>query len=366
MSGSHVEPLDFSLELVTPAFLGGADRNWRRDEGLRVPSLRGVLRFWYRAKEGCLDTEGGAATELFERESRLFGSTRFGQGLRLIPLERTQEQPLSRSYSTNEKYLGYGAASESWRRSAPAGARFRFRALGTAVQLAELQQCLLLLHLFGGVGGRSRRGWGSVAVELGGEKPFPPVASANDDLSEWMGNLFRRIWPEGGDRPSGRHGTLRYSGFTQATQIRAFPVAGDGVAGAMSRFAEAFRAIRKNHRRVDSLAHAPPALAFGLPYSAKVEVAGQDRRKRSYEGRLRERGKDQKVDRRASPVLFKILAGPGGGLWGVLLYLGGSFFGRPETRLVTRKQDPVRLPDDRAVRSLLDDPIWTTPSPSLP
>lgn len=349
--------LDFTLELVTPAFLGGADRNWRPDEGLRVPSLRGVLRFWYRAKEG-----GRASEELFREESRIFGSTGFGQGLRLIPTALADVQPESRSYTVDEKYLGYGAASESWRHPAPAGARFGFRALGTPGQLEELQRCLMLLHLFGGVGGRSRRGWGSVAVEMKLEngEPFPPPASESDDLGQWMEKIFQSVWPQEEARPSRREANLRHSGFSQGAAIRAFPLRGDDVSQAMKDFAGAFRAVRKDHRDVDHLGQAPPAAAFGLPYSAKVKVASEERRQRTYEGRRRESGRDQKVDRRASPVLFKILSGPGGRLWGVLLYLPSSFFGRRDTRLVTEEQDPVELPDDRAIRRLLADELWTT------
>lgn len=356
-----METLDFTLKLVTPAFLGGADRTWRPDEGLRVPSLRGVLRFWYRAKEGRLDSE-----ELFREESRIFGSTGLGQGLRLIPTGRAEVKLLrGRQWSLNEKYLGYGAASEPWRHPAPEDARFTFRALSTSRQIEELRRVLILLHLFGGVGGRSRRGWGSVAVEVERDTNFLPPWPESGDLAEWIAAALAEVWPQQESRPWRSKGALRYSGFSAATEIHAFEVGRQGVEDALSRFADAFRHSRKEHRKVAHLQEAPPALAFGLPYSAKVEVvSNNERRQRQYEGSYRDSvGNWPKVDRRASPLLFKILAAPGGGLWAVALYLPGTYFGRTQTGLYLarqRKLGPVALPDERAIRHLLAKPLWTT------
>ena len=41
-----MESQEFEVEIVTPLFLGGADPNKAE---LRAPSIKGALRFWWRA-----------------------------------------------------------------------------------------------------------------------------------------------------------------------------------------------------------------------------------------------------------------------------------------------------------------------------
>jgi CRISPR-associated protein Cmr1 len=57
----------YRIETVTPMFLGGADG---ASAELRVQSIKGMLRFWWRALH-----PGLTAEELFKKEGRIFGST---------------------------------------------------------------------------------------------------------------------------------------------------------------------------------------------------------------------------------------------------------------------------------------------------
>ena len=58
--------IKFDVEFVTPTFLGGADGNAE----LRVASLKGVLRYWWRVLYGAK-----YGNKILERENSLFGST---------------------------------------------------------------------------------------------------------------------------------------------------------------------------------------------------------------------------------------------------------------------------------------------------
>lgn len=95
--------IDVTFELVTPAYAGGADPNVI--DCLRPPTLKALLRFWWRA----MNPEMGP-TELFEREGEIFGSTKHGQGLRMVPRgdwsSARAETP--KSLSRQQRYLGYG------------------------------------------------------------------------------------------------------------------------------------------------------------------------------------------------------------------------------------------------------------------
>src|SRR5262245_63945216 len=66
--------LHVALETVTPLFLGGAEPDTRAE--LRPPSLKGALRFWYRALDGNFRLGEPAA----------FGSTGVGQAPILLRL----------------------------------------------------------------------------------------------------------------------------------------------------------------------------------------------------------------------------------------------------------------------------------------
>jgi CRISPR-associated protein Cmr1 len=64
--------LEFTLRVVSPMFLNGADT---RQPEMRAASVRGQLRYWLRA---ILGAQNDDLNQIWERESAVFGST--GQG----------------------------------------------------------------------------------------------------------------------------------------------------------------------------------------------------------------------------------------------------------------------------------------------
>ena len=62
-----MEKITFTCETITPMFLAGADG---MTPELRAPSIKGALRFWWRAMNGDLSLE-----ELKRREAEIFGGT---------------------------------------------------------------------------------------------------------------------------------------------------------------------------------------------------------------------------------------------------------------------------------------------------
>ena len=62
-----MEMREFDIEVVTPLFLGGADP---QKAELRAASIKGALRFWWRAVYGCDDLE-----DMKKIEAGIFGST---------------------------------------------------------------------------------------------------------------------------------------------------------------------------------------------------------------------------------------------------------------------------------------------------
>lgn len=62
-----IEKREYEIEVITPMFLGGADP---KKAELRVPSIKGMLRFWWRAIIDISDTK-----KLYEKESEIFGNS---------------------------------------------------------------------------------------------------------------------------------------------------------------------------------------------------------------------------------------------------------------------------------------------------
>ncbi|MCX7598107.1 MAG: type III-B CRISPR module RAMP protein Cmr1 [Armatimonadetes bacterium] len=188
--------LTVTLRTVTPLFLGGAEPN--KCAELRPPSIKGVLRWWYRALHPRLDPG---------EEARIFGGADKDQGQAAFFVRVSCDQgglqtvgPLEDdSWTAEMAYLGYGLirAPKKEEREAARGQGRRLRAFINErcyiepgqefeIEIAftgrgdtareqtkkEVLDALWALVQFGGLGSRSRRGWGSLqATRISGNVP---------------------------------------------------------------------------------------------------------------------------------------------------------------------------------------------------
>jgi CRISPR-associated protein Cmr1 len=208
--------LEAKFRVVTPLFMSGSDES---KSELRVPSIKGVLRFWWRALAlGRL----GSVSKVREEESRIFGSAGNDVGqarvhLRLkLPEDVIQIQykdPILR-YADGEpvgpgaRYLGYGVveAVPSKKRNTKEGQilrsclKYPFEGVlsllirnGTSSDdIKSIESAVIAMGLFGGLGSRSRKGYGSfnlVELKLGEETLFR-MPRDSDDLKLKIGSFF--------------------------------------------------------------------------------------------------------------------------------------------------------------------------------
>ncbi len=131
---------------------------------IRAPSIKGLLRWWFR-------TLGGD----FEWEKRLFGS----QDNRSSFVIRVKGSPSiigvgRQEFSNEQAYLGYGPIGYNKRTKNFVNSRpfltgkFSLEIAFSRLSDKDLKALLLSLwslSVFGGMGSRSRRGWGSVSIE---------------------------------------------------------------------------------------------------------------------------------------------------------------------------------------------------------
>lgn len=318
--------LPVTFELITPAYAGAADRT--KTDGLRPPTLKALLRFWWRAMH-----PGDRPGQLFQRESEIFGSTGRGQGLRLVPVG---DWPAWRSdgVGTEEtkpifQYLAYGPITRS-------GGRFRLNVERLTVdpvcqklvvkivgpgrfqsaEWDEVRGALWLLSAFGGIGSRSRRGWGSLRIHTQFSEFTDPHSGTDEDqtlciLRKGLKSLVPNSAPVGDPQHTSLSAGMRVA---LGSKVESWKEALKNAGKAYYDYRRALGA-EFGHRPgqggpdwrlrsqwlangVTSGSPAPQATSFGLPLNAYFS---RSRRKADV-------GVGTRLDgRRASPVFIKIL-----------------------------------------------------------
>ncbi len=271
----------YDIRLVTPAFAAGADR--QRPE-IRVPSIRGCLRWWWRL---ALKAEGRSLEAIRKDEADLFGSTGTGQRL-VLRVTRVQEgRPEALQYrdlAPDHQYLWFplrpeqGQSAPITRAAVPAGTEFRLEALipshlhDAAERIRKVDRAVTLWVLGGGLGLRSRRGAGSL----------------------W----FASAPPSGRPAPEGKEAIERFlraelAGLDRLFEFRvarsASPTWRDALSQAGSRYRGRRRWVRDTKGREALPALGWPILRFPAFRDDEVEVDGHE------------------AKRLASPVWLKVI-----------------------------------------------------------
>lgn len=172
-SGPAIQEWSIDLDMVTP-ILGGAASTRDIDEidVIRVPSLRGQLRFWWRV------VHGGHLTpeQLYLAEREIFGATTDETGgrsnieIHVDILKRGEIDKSDIGLSSPGAYALWPAREARGKNPQPTaprrlpGTRFTLHVRCLETYEQHLRNALRAMILFGGYGGRTRRGTGSFAV----------------------------------------------------------------------------------------------------------------------------------------------------------------------------------------------------------
>jgi CRISPR-associated protein Cmr1 len=176
--------LKLTLETVTPLFLGGAEPRGTKEQPakpeLRPPSVRGAIRYWLRAALGGVIGDSNPEA-LHKLESAVFGSTDFGS-----PIQLRLQGNLKFS---SQKILPHKEAGK--RNAFDAGQAFKLmmRQLRTNDEPIWHAACsaLALTLIFGGIGLRSRRGYGTLRIVKSSEPAIiPPMPHTLDAWGKYI------------------------------------------------------------------------------------------------------------------------------------------------------------------------------------
>ncbi len=178
---SRPTTINVAYRIVTPMFCGGA--NQERAE-LRLSSFKGALRFWWRSLMWSeLEKKNHRVNSLWEREANLFGSSEktIGQSNVRMRLSKVNIEPPNQKGKVFERrrlagvhYLGYGLmkafgknAGQLERAMIPKGCfevELRVRSTVSREDCECLKKAIILLGTVGGLGSRSRKGFGSLTL----------------------------------------------------------------------------------------------------------------------------------------------------------------------------------------------------------
>jgi CRISPR-associated protein Cmr1 len=178
------------FHIVTPMFLGGADTTGIAE--MRIPSLKGALRYWYRAIDPAYRQYEGVC----------FGSGGQGGGQSRFLMKLDSESSLQSvgPYGKDKssiKYFSYFAESRNYLEADKSftvtfARKFTSPSEECQADWRRLQASVWLLAHVGGLGFRSRRGFGSLRIdadswskkEIGGE-PTLPIAHSKLTPETW-------------------------------------------------------------------------------------------------------------------------------------------------------------------------------------
>jgi CRISPR-associated protein Cmr1 len=302
--------IEATFQIVTPMFLGGA--NQTVDDGIRPPSVKGALRFWWRALNWArlraqTSTDESALMLLHDEEARLFGvsadgsnSASRGQGRFLLSVSRQPKLARETQWpknNTGSGYLGYGlmennqaAHRQGIREGVDFALRLCFKPKTPQADIEEIKTTLHAWSLFGGLGSRARRGFGSVTLrQMNGEDAA--LDQAGFELA--VQNVLHNTAVCAAFPP--------YTAFSNHARFAVLATATDA-RQAHSQSGQRY----KTHRGQSSALRGADKIPFGLP----LQGIDQD-------------------SRRASPLLFHVHALRHGQFAAAALYLPAHFHHDP-------------------------------------
>lgn len=196
--GANLIDIEVRLEVITPIFGGSyATRSIDDVDVIRAPSIRGQLRFWWRAlyAEQCSSTE-----ELYKRESELWGGAgtddvrRSAVEIRICTTQGEEGEVDDSDilpYRKTGAYAVWPARGTDGEPTAPRrkpGTKFSLtlKVPDAGNDAIEVRNALRAWILFGGYGGRTRRGLGSLTV-IGDASEWLPLAPGRESFAKLFG-----------------------------------------------------------------------------------------------------------------------------------------------------------------------------------
>lgn len=331
-----LESFTVHLKTITPMFGGGAEtRKADEQNPVRAASVRGHLRFWWRATAGAGYTSEKA---LFDAESDIWGRTpktvKDEQGRTKpdldahgkVRVEITEQKAATPYFPSLPRHMSYATFPFQEQRSKgieaarATDAEFRLKITCPPGLRPQVEAALHAWIFFGGIGSRTRRGCGSLEL-LGGEIQLPKTVTKGEKLLTAVPKSYFLGRPQSSAAAAWAEAVKIYADFRQGDGIARTSSEGrPSVGGKKPTPGRSFwpepDTLRRETGRA-SYGHEPrrpeadgyPRADLGLPigFQFKHENEGDPEK-------LTLQGATEKHERFASPVITKVVA------------LGGKFY----------------------------------------
>ena len=310
--------LSLELKTITP-MLGGSATQGQADpqQPIRGASVRGHLRYWWRHIYQAQNPRATSA-QMFLEEAAIWGSAAGDGGQSSLVRIAVDSAPCERlavsihklrQNHTGLKYATFGMDDNN--RALKDGVHFSLQVYFsnklTDLQKQSATDAIRLWCSFGGIGARTRRGFGAVWVK---QSPLPKVSKQEaasfglivhcspnheaDGVSA-LENLLEKYWkyrqgPNGGRNPGSTHHKPGQTRWPDADVIRAL-------------YGTTHKTYTFKHP-LRGLPHRLPKAMFGLPVNTVFKNEG------SCDGKIfsiNPRINNQVKERMASPLIFRPL-----------------------------------------------------------
>jgi len=368
-----MKTITFTCETITPMFLSGADGSTPE---LRPPSIKGALRFWWRAMNGHLATTG--IPNLLKEDERLFGgANEGGKSSVLVRVFDRKEKfidcPILKSYvghNPNDRnkpyekvglaYLYYVLLNQKCQGLEGFDVETTFKVSLESKSLEDLRKGVASFWLFvhlGGLGSRARRGAGCIQVTdivdeedcLLDEEKKPIISFLPDEANgivsfytenykKCIGILQKPNTPEGYSKDNDKYSTLTSSEIYISSDFPSWQKALDNIGFEMKKLRDFFSAENRKFKLKDI----PKKAAFGLPIRIRDVRANPQKGIMSFEGYYVDL---ESSPRRASPLIISIFKqgkkNEEAKYYWVLTYLDGVYTDAENAITIRNSEDKI-------------------------
>jgi len=333
-------------------FLAGADG---KTPELRPPSIKGLMRFWWRAMKGHLPPE-----ELKKEEGKIFGASDEKIGRSKFNI-RIKKQPISTDIIKNfleeipyeEKtsyagifYLLYSTLMLNERPYIKSNTTFSIKISSSDTQpFQEAVHSFALLTFFGALGTRSRRGAGAFRVKN--------VIYNQDNYNELFDVSKVRTKEQLKEHIYSKFGTLLT--HTENTSYSILSGSKIYIFDPKNNWKDALEAIGKPFLdfRSSNKSKISDTPNFGFPIfhrtSHTLMGAGPKSFRKNHRGNV-----VGFMDRRASPLIFKVIKTDENNYFPVIIWLSDDLV-PPDYKIMDKRGGNIKEPDEFIVRRFLKD-----------
>ncbi len=149
-----MERLEYEIEFITPAFIGGADKKAE----LRPASFIGLLRWWWRV---ILASFLNSPEDIYKWEGKLFGTQDKAGSIFLRIKSSKESSEISEGLNTYPYLLGLGGRNRNFIKP---GTVFKLELIVPDTYKEIVNDLVQLAINFGGIGYRGRKGFGSMKL----------------------------------------------------------------------------------------------------------------------------------------------------------------------------------------------------------